>query len=131
MYKLTILLVKSKVMKQSLSISLFTTIQNNMLFLFICVYLYSYVFLYYFQQQNGLYACHLCEKKFTRGHSLTTHLHGDHNYKWPSGHKRFRLVWILIIISICQSDFAFSMQWNLSIPIENFVSQLLVYIYQI
>lgn len=42
------------------------------------------------EQQNGLYACHLCERKFTRGHSLTTHLHGDHNYKWPSGHKRFR-----------------------------------------
>ncbi|XP_059140507.1 uncharacterized protein LOC131928463 isoform X1 [Physella acuta] len=36
------------------------------------------------------YQCHICVKQFGRGFQLTTHLKESHNYKWPSGHKRFR-----------------------------------------
>ncbi|XP_012941329.1 uncharacterized protein LOC101861144 [Aplysia californica] len=38
----------------------------------------------------GPYQCHICNRKFTRGTLLTDHLQADHNYKWPSGHRRFR-----------------------------------------
>lgn len=36
------------------------------------------------------YKCHVCDKCFTRGNSLTVHLHKKHQFKWPSGHPRFR-----------------------------------------
>nr|XP_040036082.1 histone H4 transcription factor [Gasterosteus aculeatus aculeatus]XP_040036083.1 histone H4 transcription factor [Gasterosteus aculeatus aculeatus]XP_040036084.1 histone H4 transcription factor [Gasterosteus aculeatus aculeatus] len=36
------------------------------------------------------YKCHVCEQCFTRGNSLTVHLHKKHQFKWPSGHPRFR-----------------------------------------
>ena len=36
------------------------------------------------------YECHVCEKKFSRGAKLTAHLKKKHNFKWPSGHRRFR-----------------------------------------
>lgn len=36
------------------------------------------------------YMCHVCEKKFTRGTYLTSHLFKEHKYRWPSGHSRFR-----------------------------------------
>ncbi|RXM94029.1 Histone H4 transcription factor [Acipenser ruthenus] len=36
------------------------------------------------------YKCHVCEKCFTRGNNLTTHLRKKHQFKWPSGHPRFR-----------------------------------------
>ncbi|XP_033834801.1 histone H4 transcription factor [Periophthalmus magnuspinnatus] len=36
------------------------------------------------------YKCHVCEQCFTRGNSLTVHLHNKHQFKWPSGHPRFR-----------------------------------------
>ncbi|XP_040833048.1 histone H4 transcription factor isoform X2 [Ochotona curzoniae] len=36
------------------------------------------------------YKCHVCEKCFTRGNSLTVHLRQKHQFKWPSGHPRFR-----------------------------------------
>ncbi|XP_028930413.1 histone H4 transcription factor isoform X2 [Ornithorhynchus anatinus] len=36
------------------------------------------------------YKCHVCEKCFTRGNNLTVHLRKKHQFKWPSGHPRFR-----------------------------------------
>ncbi|CAB1315813.1 unnamed protein product [Coregonus sp. 'balchen'] len=36
------------------------------------------------------YKCHVCEQCFTRGNSLTAHLRKKHQFKWPSGHPRFR-----------------------------------------
>lgn len=36
------------------------------------------------------YKCHVCEQCFTRGASLTAHLRKKHQFKWPSGHPRFR-----------------------------------------
>lgn len=36
------------------------------------------------------YKCHVCEQCFTRGNNLTVHLHKKHQFKWPSGHPRFR-----------------------------------------
>lgn len=35
------------------------------------------------------YCCHLCKKRFRRGNYLTSHLATVHDYKWPSGHKKF------------------------------------------
>ncbi|XP_018610651.2 histone H4 transcription factor [Scleropages formosus] len=36
------------------------------------------------------YKCHVCEQCFTRGNNLTSHLRKKHQFKWPSGHPRFR-----------------------------------------
>ncbi|XP_061753568.1 histone H4 transcription factor isoform X2 [Nerophis ophidion] len=36
------------------------------------------------------YKCHVCDQCFTRGNNLTVHLHKKHQFKWPSGHPRFR-----------------------------------------
>lgn len=36
------------------------------------------------------YKCHVCGQCFTRGNNLTVHLHKKHQFKWPSGHPRFR-----------------------------------------
>ncbi|KAH9504255.1 hypothetical protein Btru_064462 [Bulinus truncatus] len=36
------------------------------------------------------YECHICKKRCVRGTILTTHLMEKHNYKWPSGHSKFR-----------------------------------------
>ncbi|XP_047548794.1 histone H4 transcription factor isoform X2 [Lutra lutra] len=36
------------------------------------------------------YKCHVCDKCFTRGNNLTVHLREKHQFKWPSGHPRFR-----------------------------------------
>ncbi|KAM9333364.1 histone H4 transcription factor [Pholidichthys leucotaenia] len=36
------------------------------------------------------YKCHVCGQCFTRGNNLTIHLHKKHQFKWPSGHPRFR-----------------------------------------
>ncbi|XP_008331190.1 histone H4 transcription factor [Cynoglossus semilaevis] len=36
------------------------------------------------------YKCHVCGQCFTRGNNLTVHLQKKHQFKWPSGHPRFR-----------------------------------------
>uniref|UniRef100_H3B8N9 Zgc:112083 n=1 Tax=Latimeria chalumnae TaxID=7897 RepID=H3B8N9_LATCH len=36
------------------------------------------------------YKCHICERVFSWGYSLTNHLRKKHELKWPSGHSRFR-----------------------------------------
>ncbi|XP_032328367.1 histone H4 transcription factor isoform X1 [Camelus ferus] len=41
------------------------------------------------------YRCHVCDKCFTRGNSLTVHLRKKHQFKWPSGHPRFRILGLL------------------------------------
>ncbi|XP_074652656.1 histone H4 transcription factor-like [Tubulanus polymorphus] len=40
--------------------------------------------------ENARYLCHVCDMVFKEGHMLTKHLKAKHNFKWPSGHKRFR-----------------------------------------
>lgn len=42
--------------------------------------------------QNYLktYECHVCRKQYNRGDFLTKHLMSVHDFKWPSGHSRFR-----------------------------------------
>lgn len=37
-----------------------------------------------------IYECHCCKKRFKRGTYLTTHLTEYHDFRWPSGHTRFR-----------------------------------------
>ena len=37
-----------------------------------------------------LYKCHECDKSYSNGSTLSSHLKNAHNYKWPSGHSRFR-----------------------------------------
>jgi hypothetical protein len=37
-----------------------------------------------------LYQCHECDKCYSNGSTLSSHLKSVHNYKWPSGHSRFR-----------------------------------------
>lgn len=41
-------------------------------------------------QHEPLYCCHLCDRRFQRGASLTKHVFREHDLRWPSGHKRFR-----------------------------------------
>lgn len=36
-----------------------------------------------------LYSCHCCPRIFRNSKNLTKHLKGEHNFKLPSGHKRF------------------------------------------
>ncbi|CAH1408122.1 unnamed protein product [Nezara viridula] len=40
-------------------------------------------------RQYGPFACHICEKKVTRGAQLTKHLFKKHNIKKPPGYSRF------------------------------------------
>ena len=41
-------------------------------------------------EEGRRYCCHLCEKRFLRGHYLTKHLTRSHLFRQPSGHSRFR-----------------------------------------
>ena len=38
------------------------------------------------------YACHICGCRYTRGHSLTTHLRKKHHFEWPGSLSRLMLV---------------------------------------
>ncbi|KAJ8916280.1 hypothetical protein NQ315_016421 [Exocentrus adspersus] len=42
------------------------------------------------EKSKTIYQCHCCKKEFKRGSYLTRHLIKLHNYRWPSGHTRFR-----------------------------------------
>ena len=42
------------------------------------------------QNLGDLYICHLCSKRFNEGYKLGRHLARTHDFKWPSGHSRFR-----------------------------------------
>ncbi len=48
------------------------------------------------------HACHLCGKLFLRGERLTLHLKTVHNFKWPSGHRRFRFESLPFSSSSCR-----------------------------
>lgn len=37
-----------------------------------------------------MYKCHVCEKLYAQGGTLSMHLKTVHKYQWPSGHSRFR-----------------------------------------
>ncbi|XP_064464229.1 histone H4 transcription factor-like [Ornithodoros turicata] len=39
--------------------------------------------------ERSVYACHLCSKQYSKGHTLSRHLVSQHHFQWPSGHKRF------------------------------------------
>ena len=41
-------------------------------------------------EEGRRYCCHLCEKRFLRGHYLTKHLARSHLFRQPPGHSRFR-----------------------------------------
>ncbi|PSN35356.1 hypothetical protein C0J52_11505 [Blattella germanica] len=41
-------------------------------------------------EDEPLYCCHICDERFHRGYNLTRHLFVKHNFRWPSGHCRFR-----------------------------------------
>lgn len=58
--------------------------------------MFSLMIVFYFHNQGSFvarYKCHVCGQCFTRGNNLTVHLHKKHQFKWPSGHPRFR--WVL------------------------------------
>ncbi|CAN7984020.1 unnamed protein product, partial [Ixodes hexagonus] len=38
---------------------------------------------------KSVYMCHLCQKQYASGNSLSRHLVSQHRFKWPSGHTRF------------------------------------------
>lgn len=38
------------------------------------------------------YRCHICDKRYNRGASLTVHLKRAHSYRWASGQSRFRYI---------------------------------------
>ncbi|XP_002405898.3 histone H4 transcription factor [Ixodes scapularis] len=38
---------------------------------------------------KNVYMCHLCQKQYASGNSLSRHLVSQHRFKWPSGHTRF------------------------------------------
>ena len=40
--------------------------------------------------EGARYCCHLCEKRFLRGHYLSKHLARSHIFRHPAGHSRFR-----------------------------------------
>ena len=42
------------------------------------------------QSFSSSYMCHVCNKVFSQGSTLSKHLKKNHNFKWPSGHSRFR-----------------------------------------
>lgn len=41
-------------------------------------------------ESRAEYCCHMCDMRFARGAYLTRHLMKKHNFRWPSGHTRFR-----------------------------------------
>ena len=41
-------------------------------------------------ESKCVYCCHMCDSRFKRGSYLTRHLMKKHNFRWPSGHTRFR-----------------------------------------
>ena len=42
------------------------------------------------RDEGRRYCCHLCERRFLRGHYLTKHLARAHLFRAPPGHSRFR-----------------------------------------
>lgn len=42
------------------------------------------------QQFSSSYMCHVCNKVYCQGSTLSKHLKKAHNFEWPSGHSRFR-----------------------------------------
>ncbi|KAH8024454.1 hypothetical protein HPB51_024656 [Rhipicephalus microplus] len=51
---------------------------------------------------KGIYMCHICQKQYTKGNSLSRHLVSQHRFKWPSGHMRFNYC--------CNKDNIFTVQ---------------------
>lgn len=42
------------------------------------------------QHFSSSYMCHVCNKVYCQGSTLSRHLKKAHNFEWPSGHSRFR-----------------------------------------
>jgi hypothetical protein len=42
------------------------------------------------QSFSSSYMCHVCNKVYCQGSTLSKHLKNSHNFEWPSGHSRFR-----------------------------------------
>lgn len=42
------------------------------------------------QHFSSSYMCHVCNKVYCQGSTLSRHLKKTHNFEWPSGHSRFR-----------------------------------------
>lgn len=51
---------------------------------------------------KNVYMCHICQKQYAKGNTLSRHLVSEHRFQWPSGHTRFTYC--------CNKDNIFTLQ---------------------
>lgn len=51
---------------------------------------------------KSVYMCHICQKQYAKGNSLSRHLVSQHRFQWPPGHTRFAYT--------CNKDNIFTVQ---------------------